>query len=84
MLDCFENIRKHKRTSENTNGAEPMPHSERVLKVNDGNNQTGEFAQCENKCHSQRSAFGSENEHRADTHVLCECVEDQIKPNDWH
>jgi hypothetical protein len=61
-----------------------MPHSKRVLEVNDGNNQTGKFAQSENKCNGQRSAFGCENEHRADTHVIGERVEDQIKPNDWH
>lgn len=85
--ECAETswgFRKHERAYEHEYGADPVPESERVLKVDDGENETGELAESEHESDCERGALGGEHKHGAYAHVLRERVQYEVEPDERH
>lgn len=53
-----------------------MPGGERVIKIDDRDNETDKLPQRENESDSERGTLGGENKHGADADVLSERVTD--------
>lgn len=59
----------HEGPNEDKQGAQPVPQSERVLEVQDGEDEAHELAQSHEECDSEGGALRSEDEDAPDAHV---------------
>lgn len=49
--------------------AQPVPHCERVLKIEDGEDEAEELSECDHQADGKRSALCGENEDTADANI---------------
>lgn len=61
-----------------------MPQRERISKIDYGQDETSELAQCDHKRDRERRALGGQHKHGANAHVLRERVAYQIEPDERH
>ncbi len=70
---CHSNAGPHfcveQRSQEHHGRADPVPGCEGIVEVQDGNNETQEFAKRHHQCDRERCALRGQNEHAADAHV---------------
>lgn len=61
-----------------------MPHSERVLEVQDGKDEADKLAESHNKGDGKGGAFCGENEDAPDAHILSDDIHQEVEPHDGH
>lgn len=61
--------------------AQPVPHRERVLEVEDGDDEAEELSERDHQRDGERSALCGENEDAADANILCDDVSQHVEPH---
>lgn len=74
----------HQSPNEDTQGAQPVPQSERVLEVQDGKDEAHKLAESHNKCDGEGGAFCGEDEDASDAHILGDDIHEEVEPHDGH
>ena len=70
LLDLLKQVGEHERAQEDEACADPVRQSERILKVNDRNDETCELPESQHQGDRQRRAFSREHKHWTNADVL--------------
>lgn len=73
-LDAAPHLSVHQSTHEDHSRAHPVPGSEGVLEINDGEDEADELSECHHQGDGQRSTLCGQDEHTTDTNVSEETV----------